>query len=306
MPCLPACLPACLLRRVDGDVPAKAVKNLKPTLVERDLFLACQCQPSGPISVAPAEDAAVFGRVLVADKELLPPTVCRLRLHSATALYSRAGQFINIRRADGLVRSYSLASVPYLDGNLELPVKRMARGDMSNWVFDGLQVGEALDLQGPNGECFYTPERKNQDILMIGTGTGLAPLVGILRDLLESGHQRRAVLYHGSRTVDGLYLSDEMREEAARHDNFDYIPCVPGEDVGVGFRAGRAAAAALDDLPDLSGWRVFLCGHPGMVNATKKTTYLASAALSDILSDPFDFQELRTTPRIGPEPLDVW
>ena len=300
-----SCL-TCLLRLVDGDVSPAAVKNLKPTMVERGLFLACRCEPSGEMTVAAAEDAAVFGRALVTAKEIVTPTVCRLRLLSATPLYYRAGQFVNLRRADGLVRSYSLASVPSLDEELEIHVKRMARGQMSNWVFDDLNIGDGLDLQGPYGSCFYIPQPKDQNLLMIGTGTGLAPLVGILRDALASGHTGRILLYHGSRMADGLYLIDEMKDLAAGHENFEYTPCISGDDAATGFRAGRADAIALADETDLSGWRVFLCGHPAMVNAIRKMAYMAGAALADIMADPFDFQELRIEPRDEPEPLDVW
>ena len=97
-----------------------------------------------------------------------------------------------------------------------------------------------------------------------------------------------------------------MRDLAARHENFEYIPCISGDDAATGFRAGRADAIALADETDLSGWRVFLCGHPAMVNAIRKLAYMAGAALADIMADPFDFQELRTAPRSEPEPLDVW
>lgn len=300
-----SCL-TCVLRAIDGEISPAATKGLKPTLVEQGFFLPCLCEPKGLLTLASPDEAAIFGRAVVTDKKIVTPSVCRLRLQPATALYYRAGQFLNLRRYDGLARSYSLASVPHLDDGLELHVKRMPGGQMSNWIFDELDIGDGLDIQGPNGNCFYTPDRPEQSLMLIGTGTGLAPLVGIARDALHSGHSGPICLYHGSREADGLYLVDELSALAADHGNFHYVPCVSGNDVPAGIRSGRADVLALGDVTDLSAWRVFLCGHPAMVNATKKMAYLAGAAMADIMADPFDFQELRAKHREAPEELDVW
>ena len=56
-----------------------------------------------------------------------------------------------------------------------------------------------------------------------------------------------------------------------------------------GYIAGRANEVALQEHSDLSHWKVFLCGHPGMVNETKKKTFLAGASFQEILADPFEF-----------------
>ncbi len=235
------------------------------------------------------------------------PSVCRLTIRPSTPLYYRAGQFINIRRADGLVRSYSLASVPRLDTHLEIHVKRMPRGAMSNWIYNELNPGDGLDIQGPNGDCFYVPGTPAQNLLLIGTGTGLAPLLGFARDALEGRHTGQVHLYHGSREAEGLYMAGDVRAIAKAHENFHYVPCICGDDVPTGFRAGRADAAAFADHPGLSGWGVFVCGYPAMVHAAKKAAFLAGASLDQIHADAFDFKDLREKSRDDEvEKLDVW
>lgn len=108
-------------------------------------------------------------------------------------------------------------------------------------------------------------------------------------------------LYHGSRTVDGLYYMDEMRALAAAHPNFHYTPCLSGAATeartAVGAREGRAEITALADHAALADWRVYLCCYPPMVKTAKKTAFLAGAALSDILVDSFELRELRQVPR---------
>ncbi len=287
----------CMLRSTAGQVPERAQEGLRDALRFDGYFLACVCQPTRDLDIVVPDDAAVYGRAIVRLVEHLAPTVCRVIFEPATALYYRAGQFINLRRGDGLVRSYSLASVPRLDRLLEFHVKRLPGGEMSNWIFDELRLGDALDISGPNGKCFYVPGEPEQDFLMIGNGTGLAPLIGIARDALHSGHTGEIRLYHGSRHAEGLYLADTLREIAAKHANFHYIPCLSGDGAPPGPRAGRAGAVAFADHPDLTGWRVFLCGYPAMVHAGKKTAYLAGASTADIYGDPFELRELRSEPR---------
>ncbi|NQU62184.1 MAG: 2Fe-2S iron-sulfur cluster binding domain-containing protein [Rhodospirillales bacterium] len=297
----------CLLKAEDGPVPKEAQRNLKPTLTEQGYFLACQCRPTAPLKIAPAADAVIYGRATVKRVDKVAPTVCRVTLRPSTPLYYRAGQFINIRRADGLVRSYSLASVPRLDSDLEIHVKRMPRGQMSNWIYDEINPGDELDLQGPNGDFFYVPGQAGQTMLLIGTGTGLAPLLGVARDALEAGHTGEIHLYHGSREADGLYMAADVGAIAKTYVNFHYVPCVSGPDVPGGCREGRADIAAFADHSNLKGYRVFACGYPAMVEAAKKQAFLSGAILPDILADAFDFKDLRDEPRPDSEDKpDVW
>jgi NAD(P)H-flavin reductase len=286
----------CMLRAREGTVPEAAQAGIKPALAAQGHFLPCVCTPSGDLVLEAPDDALTFGRAVVTAVERLAPAICRVRLAPATPLYYRAGQFINLRRGDGLVRSYSLASVPRLDEDLELHVKWLPGGRMSNWICDQLGAGEAVDVQGPNGAWFYLAGEPERPLLLIGNGSGLAPLMGIARDALADGHRGPIHLYHGSRNAAGLYLQEELRRLEAESGNFHYLPCLSGDDPDQA-RAGRAEEVALADHPDLAGWRVYLCGYPPMVEAAKKRAYLSGAALADIHADPFELQDLRRLPR---------
>ena len=287
----------CMMRSRAGEVPESSQKGIKDTLRIEGHFLPCVCRPEHDLEIELPDDASIFGRAVVRVVEPLAPNICRVIFESATPLYYRAGQFVNLRRADGLVRSYSLASVPRLDDHLEIHVKRLPRGRMSNWIFDDLAPGDGLDVQEPNGECFYVPGRPETPLLLIGNGSGLAPLIGIARDALMSGHESEIYLYHGSRHPGGLYLDGDLRAMAGEHDNFTYVSCVSGEDIRECDKAGRAEAIALGDHPALKDWRVYLCGYPPMVAGARKLAFLAGANLGDIYADPFELQDLRTEPR---------
>ncbi len=288
---------ACLLRRTDGPLPEETQRGLKPTLRAQGYFLACRYFPDEDIEVASAEEADVSAPARVIGIDRINSAICRIALEPATPLYYHAGQYINLVRSDGLTRSYSLASVPALDAQLEIHVRRLDNGRMSNWLHDKLQVGDSLQFQGPWGDCFYLPGRPDQELILIGTGTGLAPLVGILRDALQSDHTGDIHLYHGSRTPTGLYLHERLQRLAEVHDNFHYHACISGDSPPPDCRAGRANELALADFPQLAGRRLYLCGRPAMVHETKQRAFLAGAAMNDIFADPFDMTDLRQKPR---------
>ena len=282
----------CVMRTDSPGVPGRARHDIRETLRHQGYFLPCVCVPQGDLALEFPHDASVYGRAVVAAVEALAPDIVRVALGAATPLYYHAGQFINLRRSDGLVRSYSLASVPSLDDGLILHVKYHSGGQMSGWIRDDLRAGEDVEFQGPNGDCFYVQGRGDQPMLLVGTSTGLAPLWGIARDALAAGHTGPIHLYHGSREADGLYLHEALADLARRHENFHYVPCVSGDAVE-GRRPDRADRAALSDHRDLSGWRVFLCGAPPMVTGARKMAYLAGASMGDIHVDPYEIRDLR-------------
>jgi ferredoxin-NADP reductase len=168
-------------------------------------------------------------------------------------------------------------------------------GRFSEWLHDELKVGDSIMVSEPRGHCFYLPERSEQGLLLIGTGTGLAPLQGILMDALKQGHSGAIHLFHSSREVDDLYHLDEMRSLATHYPNFFYTPCISGKQVPEGFISGRANDIALAALPDLKGWRVFLCGNPQMVNQTKRQAFMKGASMADIYADAFVLSHAPTT-----------
>jgi len=278
----------CLTRALKGTPPASAQQGIKDTLAAQGYFLACMCKPTDDLEIGLATVSPRF-EVSLLEKELLNESVVRLRLALPEGFSYRAGQFINLIRAgDELTRSYSLASTPS-EPFLELHVKRVPDGRMSNWLFDDVNVGDPLSFFGPAGDCFYLPGDLERPMLMAGAGTGLAPLYGILRDALEQGHSGPVHLFHGSLATPGLYLIDELRALADSHASVSYSPCVLHGDAPAGGEQGNITEIPARVLGSLSGYRVYLCGDPPIVNALRQKSFLAGAGMQDIYSDPFVF-----------------
>ncbi|HKI61066.1 MAG TPA: FAD-binding oxidoreductase [Mariprofundaceae bacterium] len=284
----------CMIRAIEGTPTAESQQGLKDTLKAQNYFLACVCKPTEDMSIGLSVISPRHTVKLLA-KDVLNESVVRLRLQEPEGFSYKAGQFINlIRPADELTRSYSLASIPG-DGFLELHIKRVPEGRMSNWVFDELAVGDELQFFGPAGDCFYIPGAAEQPLLLVGTGTGLAPLYGILRDVLAQGHTGAIHLLHASLAAPGLYLEDNLHGYAEQYEQLHYTPCVLHGDAPSGGRQGNIV-----DLPELllgslSGYRIFLCGDPPIVNALRQKCFLAGASMQNIHADPFVFSPPQDT-----------
>ncbi len=278
---------SCLMRAVKGAVPETAKAGLKLTLAAQNYFMACSCYPEQDIEVVLPEAGMGKLSAKVTKVEFLNADTLGIRLKPSRRLEYKAGQFISLYKEETLSRCYSLASVPDLGEELFINVRKVPGGLVSGWIFSNLKEGDDITISEATGDCFYVPGNPEQNILLIATGCGLAPLYGIIRDALLHGHQGKLSLYHGSYNTGGFYLVDTLRNLAQTHSNFSYVPCVSDGEAPPGYVQGMVLDVALADIPDLSGWCVFLCGNPDMVNAAKIQTFFAGASMSQIHVDPF-------------------
>ncbi len=278
---------SCMVRSADVTPPQTAQSGLKNTLKKQNYFLACQCYPQQDMTIKLLDQSDFYRMGTVIVNTLLNRNTLLLVIAFEDAFEFNAGQFVNLQRDDGLTRSYSIANIPQQSNILEFHIRRLPGGKFSTWLHDDIRVGDSIAVSEPRGHCFYLPERCEQGLLLVGTGTGLAPLAGILTDALAHGHSGPIHLFHGSRDVEDLYRIDEMRQLAAQQPNFHYTPCLSGNRVPEGFSAGRVNEIALSRIPELKDWRIFLCGHPDMVNQMKTQTFLKGASTADIYTDAF-------------------
>ncbi len=278
---------SCILKSVDSSPSAKAQNGLKDTLKNQGYFLACLCVPEQDMTIRLPEQSEFYTDGKVVANEMLNRNTILLVLECPDVLEYKAGQFVNIQRADGVTRSYSISNVPTESKTLEFHIRRLPGGIFSEWVHDEIKVGDVLSVSEPQGHCFYLPDRKEQGLLLVGTGSGLAPLAGILIDALSHGHSGPIHLFHGSHELEDLYRVDEMRQLERDNSNFTYTPCISGSHVPEDFSAGRANEVVLKNLPNLTGWRVFLCGHPEMISQMKTAAFMTGAASTDIYTDAF-------------------
>lgn len=291
---------SCLLRTEDTSIPEDAQLGLKATLKQQGYFLACQCLPEEDMQVQSVNASDLYFNAIVVAKKNLSEDVCQLILQTTPDFSYHAGQFVNLHRSDNQIRSYSLTSLAQ-DDYLELHIKRMDNGVFSHWIHNDLKVGDSIDLQGPFGDCFYLQEDIQQPLLLIGTGTGIAPLWGVAKEALDLGHKGAIKLYFGSRYKKGLYLDSVLRQMANEYKNFEYYACLSAKDDKLiesqSYLQGRASDLALQQITDLKNWNIYLSGLPAMVNTTRKLAYLSGANMKKIYIDPFEMNNLRGAER---------
>lgn len=282
---------SCLMRATSGEIPEEGQRTLKDAQRARGFFLACVARPTSDLTLSTADVEGEQLQAEVLETRFLSASVLRLRLAPERPFSYRAGQFLNLVREDGLTRSYSLASVPEQDSFLELHVRMVAGGQMTSWLRT-VTPGQRVQVRGPSGECFYVAGRPEQPLLLAGSGTGLAPLYGIARDAIRSGHTGPVVLVHGAREPSGLYLVDELRELGRAQKNLQYSPCViqdseTSEGANRPWEVAPLGAMLASRFPKLGGWRVFLCGDPDLVSALRRQVFLSGAGRRDIAADAF-------------------
>ncbi|WP_455198879.1 2Fe-2S iron-sulfur cluster-binding protein, partial [Kaarinaea lacus] len=232
----------CVMVAQDGTPTEKSQSGLKETLKTKNYFLACACVPKSDIGVGRPDSNLIEIETRVDARDLLNPEVLRLRLACPEKYDYYPGQYLTLFNSEGIGRSYSIASLPEDDDFLELHIRLVPGGQVSSWAHNNLKEGDTVKITEANGDCFYLPSNLEQPLLLIGTGTGLAPLYGIARDAIHQGHKGPIHLYHGSRTLNGqttpfgLYLVDELRVLEKTNESFFYHPCVSSGHVPEGMR----------------------------------------------------------------------
>ena len=129
----------CMLQADEGDV-TDSQPDMRASWKALGYFLPCICRPNDELTLSVIEQNELFIPARVHAIEHVSERICRVTLDPATPFDYHAGQFINLRRNDGLKRSYSLASLPTQDSMLEIHVQQMESGVMSQWIH---QIGRA-------------------------------------------------------------------------------------------------------------------------------------------------------------------
>ena len=197
--------------------------------------------------------------------------IVKLKLPANERLQFLAGQYIDFLLKDSRRRSFSLATAPHDDALLELHVRHIPGGFFTDPLFTQYKGREILRLEGPLGS-FYLREESDKPMLFVAGGTGFAPIKGMLEHCFHHRVERQMVLYWGVRSLADLYLPTLPGEWQSAHPNFTFIPVLSEpkpEDQWPG-RTGFVHRAVLDDFRDLSGYQVYACGAPAMIDAARR------------------------------------
>ena len=258
--------------------------------------LFCCARAVGDLTIECREIASLNGikpRILPARLQLMEKLttdvmVMHLKLPNTEKLHFLAGQYIEFLLKDGQRRAFSLANAPHDDGTLQLHLRLVDGGQFTQYVFNELQEKAIMRIEAPFGS-FYLREDSQKPIIFLVGGTGFAPVKGMIEHMLYSNINRQVILYRGARTVTDLYMNELCEKWAEVMLNISYIPVVNAADANWQGRTGLVHQAVLDDFADLSGYQVYCCGAPGMVDIAHKTFIAQGLPEDEFFSDAFTF-----------------
>lgn len=279
---------SCLMHVVEGKIPSESQKGLPKTYQEEKNFLPCICKPLENMKIErPLTNSKILNTSVISIEKKLDDILI-LKLKCDESFKYKPGQFINLINNQNLSRSYSLASHPDLNSYLELHIKRCPKGKMSHWIFEELKVEDNIKISGPNGYCFYMENSNHKPILLVGVGTGLSPLVGILQDAFTKKHNSAIHLIHGSLHSSGIYLKNELYEFEKLNKNFKFHPCALNVDQNDSDIYLTSIQTYIENnFPVLSDWEVFICGNEEFVREIEQQVFLQGAIFENIHSDAF-------------------
>lgn len=272
---------SCMLEAVSGDPGVESQEKLSQDMRNKNLFLPCVARNLNAVEARIPDLSQWFVKALVAEKNQLSQDVWQLLLEPETALDWRAGQYTGMRNPAGDIRSYSLAG-NMDDYFMEIHIRHYPDGKLSDWVVNDLKIGDMVDIQGPTGTCYYDREMAGKPLLLIGVGTGAAPLIGIAKDALAKGHTAPIEFFHGAASAENLYLADKLAALEREHPNFKphSVASQDGEKL-------RVVDIAFGERT-LQDHVVFIAGNPNMVEDVRIAAVYHGVKIENIHADPFD------------------
>ncbi len=289
---------SCRCTLVEGRIryPHKPPLALDVADITAGAMLACQAVACSEIRIDAVEIAQVaeipVRRFPARVEEITELTAnirqLRFKLPRDMRLQFLAGQYLDVILPDGKRRAFSIASSPSQTDFLELHVKHVEGGGFTGHVFHDMRRGELVRFEGPLG-TFFVRLDSPRPIIMMGGGTGFAPLKAMIEDLIHAGDSRPLHLYWGARTAEDLYALRLIAAFGAQHPAFRFTSVLsePGSDwTG---RHGLVHQAVLEDHRDLDAHELYMSGPPAMIEAARHA-FLEHGLQPDHLHyDSFDF-----------------
>lgn len=302
---------SCRARLLQGEVyyPNGVPLGLSEAEAAEGFVLMCQARARGDLLIEIREvttpEQALVKRLPARIERAAPLSHdvmgLHLRLPAAEIFSFEAGQYVDVMLPGGRRRSFSIASPPHDSRLLELHVRRVAGGEFSAPLFDSGTRTALLSIEGPLGQFVY--RTGTAPMLLVGGGTGLAPLLSILRHVLETGIERDMTLYWGVRSERDLYAGAlletlaggaaesraSVSRAAQRTARLRYVPVLSEPSPEWRGRRGWVHEAVLGEIDDLENYDVYAAGPPAMIAAVRGEFGRRGVAATRLFFDSFDY-----------------
>lgn len=279
----------CRCRVLSGEVLEGGSQTQRPTAEDR-FVLACQTFLTEPCSIEiPEPDEVVVhpARVLkatVVSIEDMTHDIKRLRLKTNKPLEFSPGQYAQLQFTPEHIRPYSMAGIPG-DEHLEFHLRRVPDGRVTGYVADVLKVGDSVRVSGPLGTA-YLRRKHEGPLLCVAGGTGLAPILSIVRGAFAAGMANPVHLYFGVRSARDVYGLNWLNALRVEHPSLQlHVVATSGAEPNQ--RSGLVTDAIASDWASLAGFKAYLCGAPPMVEAATVLVQTRGLEARHIYADAF-------------------
>ncbi|MGH9727411.1 MAG: ferredoxin--NADP reductase [Candidatus Acidiferrales bacterium] len=183
-----------------------------------------------------------------------------------------AGQFVSLevpRNGEQEARPYSIASAPRGDSHFDLCLNRVEGGYVSNYLCD-LKTNAIVNLKGPHGS-FVVSQPVEQDLVFVATGTGIAPIRGMLEEIFAAGRplSRDVWLLFGVRHPETILYRKEFEARAVAHPRFHFVPTLSRPPAGWTGGRGYVQDLLREIFAGRSDFKAYICGLKAMVDEVR-------------------------------------
>ena len=233
-------------------------------------------------------------RCRVEQKDRLNHDVISLKIKLAgdERLQYHAGQYIEFILEDGKRRAFSIANAPHKDELIELHIRHVDGGVFTDFLFEEMPDKSMLRMEGPFGS-FYLREKTERPVLLVGGGTGFGPIKAIIEHAIYVGLTQPFHIFMGVRALRDLYMDDLVQEWLKNNKNISFTPVLsaPADEDKWQGETGYVHEIVAKTFKDLSGFDIYLCGPPPMINAAVEQFMKQGAKKENMFSDAFEYSE---------------
>ncbi len=285
----------CKVTLVDGEVRSlfPQAPAIKPRDARRKRILTCQSTPCSDVvlrvmgDLEPRRDLPTADyRGVLAEVETLAPDIRRFRFALDRPARFLAGQYAILELAPGLRRAYSMANLPGAP-EVEFIVKRYPGGRGSELLF-ALEPGEEVPVELPYGAAYLRPV--SGPVAFVAGGTGIAPILGLLRHGIASGELAGWPVYvfYGARTPEELVCLDALEHLVARLPTGVLVPVVERAADSWQGQTGFVTEAMQRQLPEpWANYTFYMAGPPPMIRAALRLLEEANVPITQLYFDSF-------------------
>ncbi len=291
----------CKLRVLEGAGPVLPTEEPYLSDAERanNTRLACQIKVKNAMKLYVPEELFNI-QAFECDVERLTDMTydmreVRLRLPADQQIKFKAGQFMqfytkpydNIK--EGVIRAYSISSSPNEPSHLEFMIRRIPDGIASNFVHKALNEGDKIQVTGPFGDFYLRGGEGVHELIMICGASGLAPIASLLRYIMEEKLDYKIRVYFSVSTVKDIFYFDTIEKWCEEFPNITFIPSVTRTSEGDGWTGETRLIPDLlrADLDSGEGREAYMCGGPGLLNASVKALMEVGFRRDQIFFDEF-------------------